>query len=137
MAAGSYVSVDEIASEYRHRNGRDIESKEWGTGWFPSVREAYNLAHRVGVPITRDEFIAFILRVASGAYSDADWQRMAITHYGDERMEDARRKLVRYVLSSPAPKKESVSSDQRLISLAAALKNDGREEPNSEGSAAP
>ena len=48
--------------------------------------------------ITKDELAQFILQVADGAYSQDDWQKIAVNHYTDEEMEDARIEMVRYVL---------------------------------------
>ena len=52
---------------------------------------------------TRKDLAQFIVAVSRGDYSKEDWQRIAVTHYTDEAMEEARRKLVRYILGYPAP----------------------------------
>ena len=46
-----------------------------------------------------------------------------MNHYRDEKMEDARRKLVRYVLGySPPPEERDLSLKERLVAIAATLK---------------
>ena len=73
--------------------------------------------------ITKDELMRFILQVSEGAYSLEDWGRIAVNHYHDEKMEEARRKLVRYVLGYPPPKEdEHLSLKERLVTIAATLK---------------
>jgi hypothetical protein len=73
--------------------------------------------------ITKEQLARFILQVSEGSYPSEDWQRIAVNHYSDEKMEDARRKLVRYVLGYPPPKEEEhLSLKERLVAIAATLK---------------
>jgi hypothetical protein len=73
--------------------------------------------------ITKDDLMRFILQVSEGTYSPEDWSRIAVNHYRDEKMEEARRKLVRYVLGYPSPKEEEhLSLKERLVAIAATLK---------------
>ena len=73
--------------------------------------------------ITRDDLARFILQVSEGVYPPEDWERFAVNHYRDEKMEDARRKLVRYVLGySPPPEERDLSLKERLVAIAATLK---------------
>jgi len=70
--------------------------------------------------ITREELAEFILQVADGNYSKEDWVRIAVNHYSDERIEEARRKLVRYVLGYPPPADQAQLSLKQLLSIIAA-----------------
>ena len=73
--------------------------------------------------MTRDDLARFILQVAEGSYSTADWQRIAVNHYRDEKMEGARVKLVRYVSGYAAPPEEAhLSLKELLVAIAADLK---------------
>jgi hypothetical protein len=73
--------------------------------------------------ITKDELARFIIQVSEGTYSKEDWQRIAVNHYVDGKMEEARRKLVRYVLGYPPPKEEEhLSLKERLVKIAMSLK---------------
>jgi hypothetical protein len=73
--------------------------------------------------MTRDDLARFILQVAEGSYSTDDWQRIAVNHYRDEKMEDARVKLVRYVSGHAAPPEEAhLSLKELLVAIAAELK---------------
>ena len=73
--------------------------------------------------MTKDDLARFILQVAEGAYSTADWQRIAVNHYQDEKMEDARVKLVRYVSGYAAPPEEAhLSLKERLVAIATNLR---------------
>ena len=75
--------------------------------------------------ITREELAGFILQVAEGNYSKEDWARIAVNHYSDERIEDARRKLVRYVCGYAPPADQAhLSLKQLLIAIAAELRSD-------------
>jgi len=77
----------------------------------------------VGQKMTKDDLARFILEVADGSYSSDDWQRLAVNHYQDEKMEAARVKLVRYVLGyAVAPEEAHLSLRDRLVALAAELK---------------
>ena len=72
--------------------------------------------------ITKDDLARFILQVSEGNYHPEDWQRIAVNHYRDAKMEEARRKLVRYVLGYPPPReKEHLSLKERLVAIAATL----------------
>jgi hypothetical protein len=73
--------------------------------------------------ITKDDLTKFILQVAEGLYSRDDWQKIAVNHYEDEKMEDARREMVRYVLGYPAPDgEEQLPIKEHLMKIAAKLK---------------
>ncbi|MGE5306725.1 MAG: hypothetical protein ACM3TN_25755 [Alphaproteobacteria bacterium] len=77
--------------------------------------------------ITKEELASFITQVADGDYSQKDWERIAMNHYQDTRMEEARVKLVRYVLGYPPSKKDEQEDKdrtlkERLVAIAAALK---------------
>jgi hypothetical protein len=73
--------------------------------------------------MTRDDLERFILQVAEGSYSRDDWERIAVNHYRDEKMEAARVKLVRYALGYAAPPEEShLSLKELLVAVAAELK---------------
>ena len=63
------------------------------------------------------------LRSPTIYYSPADWERIAVNHYRDEKMEAARVKLVRYALGYAAPPEEShLSLKELLVAVAAELK---------------
>ena len=73
--------------------------------------------------ITKDDLARFILQVSEGSYPPEDWARIAVNHYPDKKMEDARRKLVRYALGYPPPSEEEhLSLKELLVSIAATLK---------------
>ncbi|MCX6899913.1 MAG: hypothetical protein NT105_14585 [Verrucomicrobia bacterium] len=75
--------------------------------------------------ITKDELAQFILQVSDGTYSPEDWQKIAVNHYKDEKMEDARREMVRYVLGYPPPSgEEQLSLKERLLKIASRLKHE-------------
>ena len=65
-------------------------------GRLSSVRAPLSFYVR-RMTITKEDLSRFILQVAEGSYSRDDWQRIAVNHYSDKKMEEARRKLVRYV----------------------------------------
>jgi len=71
--------------------------------------------------ITKDELAQFILQVADGAYSQDDWQKIAVNHYTDEEMEDARIEMVRYVLGYGD---KQLSLKKRLLKIASKLKHE-------------
>jgi hypothetical protein len=72
---------------------------------------------------TKEDLARFILQVSEGLYSEEDWSRIAVAHYEDKEMEDARRKLVRYVLGYPPAKEENhLSLKERLAAVADRLK---------------
>jgi hypothetical protein len=72
--------------------------------------------------VTRDELAQFILQVSEEKYSHEDWVRIAVNHYNDEKMEDARRKMVRYVLGYPPPSEEKhLSLKELLLKIVAEL----------------
>ena len=73
--------------------------------------------------ITKEELARFIIQVSEENYSREDWGRIAVNHYHDDEMEEARRKLVRYVLGYPPPQEEEhLSLKERLVAIAAKLK---------------
>jgi len=75
------------------------------------------------VEMTRDELARFILQVADGSYAPEDWQRIAVNHYRDDKMEAARVKLVRYALGyAPPAEEEHLSLKELLVTVAAELK---------------
>jgi hypothetical protein len=47
--------------------------------------------------VTKKELAAFIAKVANEAHSRHEWQQVAVAHYRDPVMEEARRKLVHLV----------------------------------------
>jgi hypothetical protein len=72
--------------------------------------------------MSRHDLARFILQVAEGSYSTDDWQLIAVNHYQDEKMEEARRKLVRYASGYPAPPNEAhLSLKQLLVAVASEL----------------
>ena len=72
--------------------------------------------------ITKDELRRFILQVSEGTYPPEDWNRIALQHYDNEEMEDARRKLVRYSLGYPPPEAEKhLTLKELLVAIAATL----------------
>jgi hypothetical protein len=48
-----------------------------------------------GMPLTIDEFMVFAEAVAKNESDYAAWQRFAVTHYAEERIEKARIEIVR------------------------------------------
>jgi hypothetical protein len=75
--------------------------------------------------ITKDDLKQFILQVSEGSYSWEDWQRIAVNHYSDEKMEDARREMVHYVLDYPPPLGEAhLSLKEHLLKIATKLKHE-------------
>ena len=73
--------------------------------------------------MSRNDLAKFILQVADGSYSTDDWQSIVVNHYQDEKMEDARRKLVQYASGHPAPPNEAhLSFKQLLVAVADELK---------------
>ena len=73
--------------------------------------------------ITRDQLARFILQVSEGSYAREDWERIAVNHYHDDKMEDARRKTVQYVLGYPAVAEEvHLSLKERLVAVASTLR---------------
>lgn len=74
--------------------------------------------------ITKEELTRFILQVSEGSYTPEDWTRIAVNHFSDGKMEDARRKLVRYVLGYAPPKEEAhLSLKELLVAIVAELKS--------------
>jgi hypothetical protein len=72
--------------------------------------------------ITKDDLSRFILQVAERSYSRDDWQRIAVNHYSDEKMEEARRKLVRYVCGyAPPPEQSGLTLKELLHDIIAEL----------------
>lgn len=65
--------------------------------------------------MTKDDLARFILQVAEGSYSREDWERIAVNHYRDDKMEAARVKLVRYALGYPPPPEEAHLSLKELL----------------------
>ena len=76
-------------------------------------------------PITRSLLATFIEYAAMGRVTLLEWHRFAVQHYGDERMEEARRECVRII---QATRREVPNADvERLYSIAAALRaSDGK-----------
>lgn len=74
--------------------------------------------------MTREELARFVLQVAEGSYAQEDWERIAVNHYPDKKMEEARVKLVRYVSGYAAPPEQAhLSLKELLIAMAADLKS--------------
>lgn len=48
--------------------------------------------------ITKANLVELISAVASGDYSRDAWKAVAVNHYSDVAMEDARRKLVKWTI---------------------------------------
>ena len=72
--------------------------------------------------ITKQELSRFILQVAEGSYSADDWRRLAVNHYSDDKMEESRRKLVRYVLGyAPPPEQAGWTLKELLHGIVAEL----------------
>lgn len=44
-------------------------------------------------------FTAFLVRLSNGRGTRSDWERFCVLHYADERLEHARRELVRVAIS--------------------------------------
>jgi hypothetical protein len=86
-----------------------------------------NIASRVHGPviadvgmqemITRTELAQFIRKVADGTHSQQDWERIAVNHYHDKEMENARRELVRICLGY-AGNLDQTARFKRILSLA-------------------
>ena len=51
------------------------------------------------MPITVDEFLEFAESVAANSSDRDAWQQYAATHYADERLETARREIVRICIA--------------------------------------
>jgi hypothetical protein len=67
--------------------------------------------------ITRTELAEFIRKVAEGTHSRQEWERIAVNHYHDEAMENARRELVRICLGYAGDLDEAAKI-KRILSLA-------------------
>jgi hypothetical protein len=72
--------------------------------------------------ITRTELAEFIRKVADGTHSQQDWERIAVNHYHDEAMEDARRELV-WICLGYAKDLDETARFKRILSLADELVN--------------
>jgi hypothetical protein len=72
-------------------------------------------------PITRLPLATFIEYAATRCVAPSEWQRFAVQHYGDERMEDARRECVR-ILQRVTREEVPRVDVERLYSIAAALR---------------
>jgi hypothetical protein len=72
-------------------------------------------------PITRSLLATFIEYAATRRVTLFEWHRFAIQHYGDERMEEARRECVR-MLQRAKRGKVPKADVERLYSIAAALR---------------
>ena len=72
-------------------------------------------------PITRSLLATFIEYAAIGRVTLSERHRFAVQHYGDQRMEEARRecvRIIRRVTRGEVPKADV----ERLYSIAAALR---------------
>ena len=72
-------------------------------------------------PITRSLLATFIEYAATRRVTPSEWQRFAVQHYADERMEEARRQCVR-TLQRVTRREVSKADVERLYSIAAALR---------------
>jgi hypothetical protein len=68
--------------------------------------------------VNRPLLASFIENAAKGCVTPLEWARFAVTHYGDEKMEAARRHCVRILRERPAPKGDldffySIAADLR------------------------
>jgi hypothetical protein len=73
--------------------------------------------------MTRDQLAHFIEEVASGSNSSGDWERIAVNHYKDMEIEEARRELVRYVGGHEDPRGAGFKDqNEALIDIARRLR---------------
>jgi hypothetical protein len=68
---------------------------------------------------TRTLLASFIENAAKGCVTPLEWDRFSVTHYGDEKMEAARRHRVRILQKRPVPNKGDLDF---LYSIAADLR---------------
>jgi hypothetical protein len=69
-------------------------------------------------PATRILLASFIENAAKDCVTPLEWDRFAVAHYGDEKMEAARRHCVRILPERPVPREDldflySVAADLR------------------------
>ena len=69
-------------------------------------------------PTTRTLLASFIENAAKDCVTPLEWDRFAVAHYGDEKMETARRHCVRILRERPVPKEDL----ELLYSIAADLR---------------
>ena len=65
--------------------------------------------------MTREALAQFIEEVASGNYLVEDWKGIAVNHYSDTVMEEARRELVRYVGGHKEPRSASFENQKEAL----------------------
>lgn len=65
--------------------------------------------------MTHDALAAFIEEVASGSYSGEAWERIAVNHYSDAEIEEARRELVRYVGGHKDPRSAGFENQEEAL----------------------
>jgi hypothetical protein len=83
------------------------------------------MERRIERPITRSLLATFIEYAATQRVTPLEWDRFAVNHYYDERMEEARRELCKTFLRTRG--KVSKADVDRLYSIAAALRaGDGK-----------
>jgi hypothetical protein len=68
--------------------------------------------------VTRPPLASFIEYAAKDCVTPSEWDRFAVTHYRDEKMEAARRHCVRILRKRPIPKEDQ----DFLFSIAADLR---------------
>jgi hypothetical protein len=64
------------------------------------------------------EFAAFIRKVADGAETKEEWNRYAVNHYSEEKIESSRSELVRLKLGYITDKEKRNELNELLKSLA-------------------
>jgi hypothetical protein len=69
-------------------------------------------------PTTRTLLASFIENAAKDCVTPLEWDRFAVAHYSDEKMETARRHCVRILRERPVPKEDL----ELLYSIAADLR---------------
>ena len=69
-------------------------------------------------PVTRSLLASFIEYAAKNCVTPLEWNRFAVAHYRDDKMEEARRHCVRILRGSPVAKEDldflySIAADLR------------------------
>lgn len=74
------------------------------------------------VPVARLTFADFLDRLALGQASPEEWRSRAVAHYGDEVLEDVRRRCVRLAIGSSSWGDWSASEREGFRALATELR---------------
>ncbi len=74
-------------------------------------------------PAARLAFADFLDRLAVGRASPEEWESLAVAHYGDEVLEDVRRRCVRLAIGSSSWGDWTASEREGFRALAAELRH--------------